>query len=66
MSPVFSSLYSFFQWLSPEYQTAYRDGFEAGKRAALRELKEASSRIKAKEPFSTATGTTSLPTNEPS
>ena len=42
---------------SPGYQIAYTEGFEAGKRMALRELKEAIHKIKSAEAFSTSTST---------
>lgn len=47
----------------PEFQSAYAEGFEAGKRAAIREMKEAIARAKEKEPFVTFTvAATSDPT----
>jgi hypothetical protein len=54
MSPYISEL---FRKMMPEYQTAYRDGFEAGKRAAIREMKRAIASTKDKEPFCTTSAT---------
>jgi len=41
-----------------EFQAAYREGFQAGKKAALRELKYAMKNIEKLESYSTSTGTT--------
>ena len=42
-----------------EWQSAYNEGFEAGKRAVLKELKKTEKNIKKLEAFSTSTGTCS-------
>jgi len=48
-----------------EWQAAYKEGFAAGKRAALRELKYALKDIEKLEAFSTSSGTaTTHPTSE--
>ena len=44
-----------------EWQAAYKEGFQAGKRAALRELKYAIKDIEKLEVFSTCSGTTTNP-----
>jgi hypothetical protein len=43
-----------------EWQAAYAEGFKAGKRQALRELKQCIKDIERLEPFSTFTSTTRL------
>ena len=52
-----NSLNEIIRRTSLEYQIAYTEGFEAGKRTALRELKEAIHKIESAEAFSTSTST---------
>jgi len=45
--------------MSPEYQRTFTEGFEAGKRHALRVLKKAEKEIQDAEAFSTSASTVS-------